>query len=80
MNPGFRIFPNPVTEDLNLEIPDLKGNALVTIYSTTGQHIREYEIFDPVSVISTTGIPGGIYILQVRTGEKTFYGKIQVLE
>jgi hypothetical protein len=74
--PAARIFPNPVTTDLNLLI-DMPENGAVTlrIFTPTGREMTSYhgESRDGTSVlhINTQSWPAGTYVYQLLLNNKT---------
>lgn len=67
-NRGIRIFPNPTTGSLNIEMP-YSGESGMTIQliSLTGQHLLE-KAAEPGSAVQTldaSGLPQGMYFLQI---------------
>ncbi len=67
------IFPNPVQDNLTIEIEDNVNAAFVTITDITGKPILSMKLSSKMSNIDITGVPQGIYIvrysdeLQVKT-------------
>lgn len=82
-NANVRVFPIPVREKLNIsfehfdahnvKLDVLSVNAMV-VYSEVYQSIG----YDHVITINTEGIPNGIYILRISSGEETHYRKIVI--
>ena len=60
---GIKLFPNPVKDELNLEIS--YDNAKVKIFNATGAIVKEIEL-NGEKVISVSDLANGLYILSVE--------------
>jgi len=64
---AIKIYPNPTTEKITLEIPDWQdlqtGNF--KLFSLTGQLLQEQPVHSVTTIISLAGLPSGVYILKV---------------
>ena len=56
-----KIDPNPASTSLNIKVKDGLGTFHVTIYNLSGQKIMESSL----SQINVSGIPSGMYIIEV---------------
>jgi hypothetical protein len=82
---GFKIYPNPSTEQVNLEY-ELKKNTKVSIsiYNSTGQQVHYQENIANVGQhqellnIKTIGLQTGIYFVELNTSEEQFVQKLIV--
>ncbi|MHC1776451.1 MAG: T9SS type A sorting domain-containing protein [Lentimicrobium sp.] len=69
---GSKIYPNPVTDQLNLEVPGLEAYS---IFDLSGRMVKS-ETAIPNRPISLTDLQPGIYQLQMVIGEKVVNRKI----
>lgn len=72
----FRVYPNPVHDHLQVDIPDQKvGQG--TIYTLTGYEVLR---FDGVghSTVSMVGLVEGIYAVRVITDDQIYQSKLVV--
>jgi hypothetical protein len=69
----FKVYPNPASEQLFIELNDISRNLDVEIYNMTGQLIKN-EIFHNISTIEldVSGLMKGIYILKLNTDKETY--------
>ncbi|WP_298395423.1 M1 family aminopeptidase [Flavobacterium sp.] len=66
------IYPNPVTDKINIQLPDTITLQKVTILNSLGQVTSENNTTEfPVNQLSE-----GIYFIQIQTSEGTFHKKI----
>jgi hypothetical protein len=56
------IYPNPVQNELTIS----EGVGMITIFNALGQPIRQLNNDETLTIINTTDLPKGIYILQVQ--------------
>ena len=68
----IRIFPNPTSDFLKIEIEEKKMDQ-ITIFDHAGKLIRQYT--SPASRINVHDLPTGIYYLQLRQGNSSYTSK-----
>jgi hypothetical protein len=62
-------YPNPSNGKLWLSFPTDEGNNAVCIYSTEGRFILQKQAGNSAkSELDLSGLPAGIYILEMRNG------------
>ena len=70
------VFPNPVTDRLNLKIANKKiQNFSFELYDAKGSKIQNKKVFDQNTSIDMSGYPAGLYIFSVKDTDtviKTF--------
>lgn len=69
-------YPNPATDHLKIIISQKNINSDFVVYSSNGKIIRMGEIKNGELDLSTTNWVSGIYIIQIRVGNKTHYRKL----
>ncbi len=63
---GFLVFPNPVTERLNVHcLEDISENIPVSITDIQGRTLLETEMEDCQMTIDLTNLTSGVYILKI---------------
>ncbi|CAM3606858.1 hypothetical protein FSS13T_21530 [Flavobacterium saliperosum S13] len=73
----FTVFPNPVTDRLNVLIPQLKDTvARLEIYTALGQKTAEYTLQAGTNEIAFGNLPQGIYFVKLTDGKRTQVKKI----
>lgn len=79
----FRIYPNPVSENLQVELPADKTNMAyeLTLVNTTGQTVavRSGKAGKKVTFNVAT-LPAGLYFVRITNAKTTYTAKIQVLK
>ena len=70
-NNSLKIFPNPVTDELNIRIPNMETINNVIIYNLMGQKIIEKN----TQTISVSELSTGVYTISVETSEGIFHKK-----
>ena len=69
----IKIYPNPTTENITLEIPgwqDLQ-TGIFKLFSATGQLLQEQPVHNVATTVSLSGLPKGTYILKVYINDRT---------
>lgn len=69
---AIAVYPNPVSDVLQIQLPDTIALQKVTILNNLGQITSEQY----TSECSVNQLPEGIYFIQIQTSEGTFHKKI----
>ena len=64
----FVVFPNPVTDQLNLIISENQIGNRATIYSILGQEFNSKILNNKQTIIDVSAFPQGIYFIQLVSG------------
>ncbi|MCB9292029.1 MAG: hypothetical protein H6559_02690 [Lewinellaceae bacterium] len=77
----IRLSPNPAAGTVTLAIDaEYSGEALLTLYNSVGQAAIAKRLFlDPGSFradIGLDGLPGGVYMVEVRAGRRQWKGRL----
>ena len=80
---AFTVFtPNPFTADVNIGFySKSKGMSVITLYDIAGNKLKEteYYISENVNFVNwddLSGLPAGIYIVKIRSGDAFLIYKI----
>lgn len=74
---NFTVFPNPVTDRMNVFIPELKGvSARLEIHTALGQKMSEHILQAGSNEIAFGNLPQGIYFVKLTNGKNTQIKKI----
>jgi hypothetical protein len=74
LSAGYKIYPNPVKDILNLKIGDQK--VTLTIYSIDGRVVRIISLTGIDNVISVNNLSPGAYYLKLQSSSKSFVVKM----
>jgi fibronectin type 3 domain-containing protein len=69
------VYPNPVTENLNIQLTRNNG-AVLKLYNATGAMVISKNLANTISTITLSSLPAGIYYVSVRNGEQVITKKI----
>jgi surface protein len=72
---GAKIYPNPVTDILNIELPTT-GSYIVTVLNSIGDIVTQQTVSSVYTAIDMSAYNSGIYIIKVTTGNRSYTGKI----
>ena len=74
----IKIFPNPTTEKITMEISNLQNlqTGVFKLYNLNGQLLQERPVRSVSTEVSLAGLPAGTYILKVFINDKTEDWKI----
>ena len=69
----LEVYPNPSDGILNISISE---DAQVYVLNASGNRVDNFEARNGNNILDLTGLPSGIYFIQIRTNLKTEYRKI----
>ena len=74
----IKIYPNPTTEKITLEISGWQElqTGVFKLYSPNGQFLKEHLVHSATTTVSLAGMPTGIYLLTVNINNRTESWKI----
>ena len=81
-NSPILCYPNPVTDQINIEIDPIwqAKNYRLELFSQTGQKVRSFEISSnigsSIAPIEVGDVPPGLYLLRIEAGKHIFSQKI----
>ncbi|MCK9218941.1 MAG: T9SS type A sorting domain-containing protein [Bacteroidales bacterium] len=74
---NFSVFPNPATSRLTIKRTNkFAGAEILTIFNSTGVKIKELKLTSPETEISMNGMPNGIYLFNITSGNISMIQKI----
>jgi hypothetical protein len=67
----IKIYPNPTTEKITLEISNMETlqTGVFKLYSMSGQLLQEQPVHSAATIVSLANLPKGAYILKVQINE-----------
>ncbi|SHJ62950.1 Por secretion system C-terminal sorting domain-containing protein [Tangfeifania diversioriginum] len=67
------VYPNPFKAKLNIHIEDFSESVFGTVYSKTGQAIKNFKLNDPVSELHLNDLKPGMYFIRlIKDNPETF--------
>ena len=73
LNKGTSIYPNPVSDNLNLEFSNqLEGKKKVEIYNILGEKVIELEFNGMSKSVDVSSLSKGKYLIKVELYDKTY--------
>ena len=70
---AIKIYPNPTTEKITLEISNMENLQIgaFKLFSINGQFLQEQPVHSATTIVSLSGLPKGAYILKVHINDVT---------
>jgi|GEM_PF-3564131 len=68
------VYPNPALESVRVSAGAGSSVSALGLYTLSGQILSE----NPGTVLSVAGIPSGLYLLHIHTGESTYVKRLEV--
>jgi hypothetical protein len=66
-NPGaFKLFPNPVRNNLTLDFSASQDNEQIQVFNSTGELIQELSAKSPALQVNVAGLPSGVYFVRLK--------------
>jgi fibronectin type 3 domain-containing protein len=70
------VYPNPVTDKVNIRLQLGDNAALLKVYNSTGVIVITRNLTNNTSTISLSGLPAGMYFIRVANGKDLITKKI----
>lgn len=65
----FKISPNPVTSDFNVELPNAIESAIVEVHDVLGKRLFSSQVTSLSPNVDVTNLNSGIYLVRVSSGD-----------
>ena len=62
---SIKLYPNPTTQYVMVEVDQVDGNEAVVVYDLQGKLLQSKPLYDTKIQIDMTGYPAGIYLIKV---------------
>jgi len=76
LSTAIKVYPNPVTEKLSIDLNDVSGETKVVIYNGTGQLIKTEKLSTQNNNINLSHLQNGLYLVNLHFSDydtiKTF--------
>jgi hypothetical protein len=76
---NIKVWPNPASSKLNIDVKNLAVNSKIELYNVFGSKVFNDTISNPntsIYSINTSNLANGFYILQINNGISTYNQKI----
>jgi hypothetical protein len=68
---GITLYPNPASDELNIEVNEAFIGKSFQIYSTSGELVKKGKLDSKSNRISLTKLPTGTYTFQIIGSQET---------
>lgn len=62
---SFKVYPNPVVDELHIENGELKAGELITIYDVSGSLVLTYMTSFEKTRLNVSHLPNGVYLVKM---------------
>ena len=66
---GLKLFPNPAVNQIYLQWNAAGHFVQGQLFNTNGQAVRTFNVQGQQATVGLNGLPSGLYLVQLRTGE-----------
>jgi hypothetical protein len=66
LSTAIKVYPNPVTEKLSIDLNGVSGDAKVMIYSSTGQLLKTEKLNAQNNTINISHLQNGLYLVNLH--------------
>lgn len=70
---ALKLFPNPVSELLNIDLGDNQTPERLQIYDLNGRMVLQGD--QGFNSVNVSGLAGGLYLIKIKTNEQTYHAK-----
>ncbi len=77
--PDVKVYPNPVNDQLYIELQQASGRVVFEIMDMQGRHLlrQQWEVSGrSVQAVDVSSLPDGFYIYSISNGGKLYQGKL----
>ena len=68
---AIKVYPNPTSENVNIEAEDYKGEVLsYRLLDITGKTLLDGQMLSPIVTVSLSELPSSTYFMEVKQGER----------
>jgi len=75
-NPSFSVYPNPVNQDLYLQLPSNENGSFFNIYDVNGQIRSTAKVSGKLTKIDLSGYCPGVYFIEMVHNDNVFVRRI----
>ena len=75
----LNVYPNPVTNEVRIELPATTGRTSVAVFDYTGKQIMKKDIAinnQSFTILQVGNLAAGTYTIQVYLNNELYIGKI----
>ncbi|MGC6429664.1 MAG: S8 family serine peptidase [Jejuia sp.] len=72
----FKVFPNPVKNELSISFPAETDTCVLKVFNVLGKFTGEYKISRQNPKIDVSSLSSGVYMIEISSGKATKYFKI----
>jgi hypothetical protein len=74
---SIRVFPNPVKEDIKIDLTAIPGNVKFSLIDCEGKTVKEWESEGTkIATVSVPDLSSGVYFLKLISGDTVNYSKV----
>ena len=70
------VYPNPATEKVFIKILNNSSNSKISIYTLSGEWIKEVNATQAINEIDISNLPDGIYLIKLKTNGESRVAKL----
>lgn len=78
-NQGIKLFPNPATSQISIELEDVNKECTVSIYNTNGELVFNKIVTSSKTVVDTQNFSKGAYLVKIDNGSYKLSEKLIIL-
>jgi len=72
MEQSLRIFPNPTKDQLNLILPGVRANGVITVLDAQGSVVLEHTTTGTSTALDVARLAPGLYLVRVQEGNMAY--------
>ena len=66
---NFKMYPNPSTNFVNIDLPQMVSEADIVIYDVLGKKMKEVKVVNENNNIDLSGLKSGFYLMNIKTAD-----------
>ena len=79
-NTDWQLFPNPMTDEINILYSGINKNLLIELFDATGRKILEQKSTSGSTILKVQSLSAGTYVIRLTDGTNTIHSKVVKLK
>ncbi|MBL7902545.1 MAG: T9SS type A sorting domain-containing protein [Bacteroidia bacterium] len=75
---GVRLFPNPASTELSIQLLAANPNAELKLYNLSHQLVKQVRLQEVLNVLDIRDVTAGLYLVEIHTGNEIQIKKITI--
>lgn len=80
LSTAIKVYPNPVSENLQIDFTDVTGEAKLMLYSITGQLVKTEKLNAQNNTINVSHLQNGLYLVNLHFSDYKIIKSFKIIK